>query len=142
MLLKEKESLSKSEIEKELGKMGDYVKIDYLSRSLKKNLDFDTRKFVHVKLAEIYESLKMYFEAARIVRNSAEINTTYENKMKDHLKSMELFIKSGSYDEAEISFTKALSVVKENQKIQIKKQHTEAYKKQAEYYEKLAEENI
>ena len=128
-----KTKLTKREIEERLAGLGDYVKIDFLTRSLN-NTDLETRRFVLVKLSEIYESLKMYFESAKSIRSAADINTSDEGRMKDHLRSMELFIKSDNYDEGEISLTKAMACAKESQKQILKRKRIEIYKNQAEEY--------
>jgi len=126
----ENSQLTKREIEDKIRTVGDYVKADYLTRSLKKNLDIDTKKFVLSKLAEVYESLKMHSEAAKSLRIVCELQTSSDAKIRDLLKSMELFITSGNFGEAETSFTKAFSLEKDSQKRDLINKHIEAYKKQ------------
>lgn len=126
--------VNRRDIEAKLANVGDYVKIDYLTACLKHNLDFDTKKFVFLKLATLYEERKMFQEAGRVIRNAAEINTTYEGKMSDFMRGMELFIKGGAIDEAEASFAKALACADGIQKERLKNRRKEAYKKQAAEY--------
>lgn len=133
MLYKAK-TITRREVEEKLKSVGDYVKMDFLSQCLKMQIDFDTKKFILLKLTEIYEARKMYSEAARMIRNAAEINTTYDGKMNDFMKSCTLFIKSGSFDEADVSFTKALGSATELQKGRLKAARKEAYKAQAKEY--------
>src|SRR3989339_14067 len=102
---------TKKEMEAKLASVGDYVKMDYLTACLKKNLDFDTRKFALAKLAEIYEPRGMHAEAAKLMNASAEINTTFDGKIKD--------------------FTKALACGNERQKVEIKSKRKEFYATQA-----------
>ena len=40
--------------------MGEYVQIEYLERCLGKQLDFETKKFVLLKLSGIYENKSMF----------------------------------------------------------------------------------
>ncbi|HLC53001.1 MAG TPA: hypothetical protein VJK03_00515, partial [Candidatus Nanoarchaeia archaeon] len=131
MIIKEA-SLTRREIEARLAKVGDYVKMDYLQACLKRNLDFDTKKYALTTLAAIYESRRMFLEAGKMTRAAAEINTTFEGKMSDFMKSMQLFIAGGNFEEAEISFAKALACSDGMQKERIKLQRREAYKKQAQ----------
>ncbi|MBS3065671.1 hypothetical protein J4229_01355 [Candidatus Pacearchaeota archaeon] len=126
--------VTKRELEERLKNAGDYVKMDLLSSALKKQLDFDTKKFVLFKLAEIYETRKMFSEAAKMMRNAAEINATYEGKMNDFMKSCNLFIKGGSFAEGEVSFVKAMGCATELQKARLKTAKKEAYKAQAKEY--------
>ena len=127
-------STTRREIEEKIQNVGDYVKMDVLSAALKKQIDFDTKKFVLLTLAGIYESRRMFSEAARMMRNAAEINTTYDGKMNDFMKSAELFIKGGNYADSDVSFTKALGSANESQKERIKGMRREAYKAQAKEY--------
>ena len=126
-----KENVSRREIEAKLANVGDYVKMDYLSACLKKNLDFDTKKFTLVKLSEIYESRKMYLEAGKLLRAAAEINSTFEGKMNDFMKSMELSVKGGNFDDAEVSYTKALACADGMQKERLRARRKTAYINQA-----------
>ena len=126
-----RENVSRREIEAKLANVGDYVKMDYLSACLKKNLDFDTKKFTLVKLSEIYESRKMYLEAGKLLRAAAEINSTFEGKMNDFMKSMELSVKGGDFDDAEISYTKALACADGMQKERLRARRKTAYINQA-----------
>src|SRR3989344_4016634 len=52
----------------------------------------------------------------------------------DYLKAMDLFIKGGGFDDADISFTKALGCAEGMQKERIKRTRKEAYLKQADGY--------
>jgi len=125
---------TKRELEEKLKNAGDYVKMDVLSSALKKQIDIETKKYVLLKLTEIYEARKMFSESARMIRNAAELSTTYEEKMNDFMKSCTLFIRSGSFDDADVSFTKALGCATELQKGRLKVARKEAYKTQAREY--------
>ena len=122
---------SRREIEAKLAGVGDYVKMDYLQQCLKKQIDFETKRFVMVKLSAIYESRLMFLDAAKLIKNVADINTTFEGKYNDFAKSMELFIKAGDYDEAEGSFKKALACGNERQRAALKIRLKDVYKKRA-----------
>lgn len=47
--------ISKSEIEEELQRKGDFVQIDYLTRFLESRISRDVKRFIYLKLAELYE---------------------------------------------------------------------------------------
>lgn len=127
---------TKREVEEKLKSMGDYVKMDYLSRCLKNNLDFETRKFVLNNLSKIYESRGMYSEAGRLSKSSADINTTFDGKINDFMKSVELFIKAGNFDEAENTFNKSVVLGNSNQKVDMKMKKKLFYFNQAKEYTK------
>tara|TARA_Y100000310_G_C20660824_1_gene804662 strand:+ start:1683 stop:2240 length:558 start_codon:yes stop_codon:yes gene_type:complete len=126
--------VSRREIEEKIKGMGDYVRIDYLSRCLDRGLDLDTRKFVLVRLAGLYEARKMFSEAAKLLKAAATINTTIKAQIQDFLKSGELFIKGGIFEDADASFSKALALANTREKSEIKYFSKEAYKTQAKNY--------
>lgn len=130
----EKKSVTRQEIEEKLKSVGDYVKMDYLQRSLKSNLDFETKKFVQLKLSKIYESRNMFSEAARMIKNAADINTTFKGKIQDYMKSADLFVKAGSFEEAEDVFKRALACGNNSEKMEIKGDYKRLFSAQAEAY--------
>ena len=136
MFSKERESnkISKQEIEDKISRVGDYVKMDFLQSCLKKHLDFETRRFVLLKLADVYEDRGMFSEAARLISTSAEINSTLDGKSRDYVRSMQLFVKSGKFDEADISFSKALACGEGLQKERVKTARKEVYQKQCKEF--------
>lgn len=134
MLVKER---TRGEIEEKFNQMGDYVKIDYLSSCLRNKIDFDTRKFVLVKLAGLYEQKKMYAHAADCMKNAAEINTTHQNRTTDFLKAIDLFVKGGDYASAESLLRLTLSHAETGQKDEIQRIVKENYKSHANYLLRL-----
>ena len=125
--------ITRREIEEKIASVGDYVKMDILSGYLKHPIDADTRKFVMVKLAGIYGDRGMHLEAGKLFKNAAELNTTFQGKINDFIKSGEFFIKSGDFDEADISFKKGLACANSEQKVQIKIAEKEFYKNHAKF---------
>ena len=114
--------------------MGDYVKMSYLQRALGSHLDFDTKKFVFLKLAEIYQSRNMFLEAAKMMKGGAEINTTFKDKIRDYMKVVELYIKGGDYVESDRIFVQALALASDREKQDLKRKRKEYYSIQAEEY--------
>ena len=127
---------TKKIVEEKLKTMGDYVKMDYLSGCLKNSLDFETRKFVLTTLSRIYESRAMYSEAGKLIKASADINTTFDSKIGDFMKAVELFVKAGNYDEADNTFNKAIVLGNQIQKGQMKARRKELYFAQAQEFMK------
>jgi tetratricopeptide (TPR) repeat protein len=128
--------VTRKEIEAKLAASGDYVKMDYLQACMKKTMDFDTKRFVMTRLSQIYEARMMFMEAAKLMRNVADINTSLDAKANDFLKSMALFMKAGSYDEADLSFKKALAVAAPSKKTEMRMRYKEAYKVQGKEFMK------
>lgn len=111
---------SRQEMQAKLAKMGDYVKIDYLQRALSSGLDFDSRKFALLELSKLYEHKGMYSEAGKMMKNAAEINTTFKAKLQDYMKSVELYVKSGMYQDADFVFAQALALATDREKPELK----------------------
>jgi tetratricopeptide (TPR) repeat protein len=127
----------KSEIEKALSTQGDYVQIDNLTRLLQNSPPLDVKKFAHIRLAEIYERRKMFYEAARMWDTLAQMTSDKAEKIKNYAKSTELLIRGGFLDRADLLVKKLMSEeIPASQKAEIQFNVKNAYKKQAEEYEK------
>jgi tetratricopeptide (TPR) repeat protein len=111
---------TKQEIEAKLATMGDYVKIDYLERVLKMHLDFETRKYALTVISGLYENRGMFNEAARARKGAAEINTTFRSKIQDYMKSIQLFIRGASFQDADFMFAQALALGNEKDKMEMR----------------------
>ena len=132
MHVKEK---TRRDVEEKLKTLGAFVKMDYLTSCLKQPIDFDTRRFALLKLAELYEQKKMFFEAGRMMHNAAPINTTIMEKIANYLHAAELFLKSGNFQHADIAFDKAIgSCETEQQRTHVKDKRINFYKQQAKSY--------
>jgi len=131
MLVKEK---NRREIEERLKGLGNYVKIDYLASCLKQQIDFDTKRFVLIKLAELYKEKKMYLESGKMMQNAAPINTTNKAMINDYILAAEMFVKAGNFYSADMAFEKALGCSGDNQRFEVKQIKIDLYKSQAEHY--------
>jgi len=125
---------TRSEIEAKLKTMGEYVKMSYLQRAAKSQLDFDTRKFVLLQLAAIYEQKHMYLDAGKTIKAAAEITTTFREKMMQFMKSVEFHIRGNDFTEAERIFAQALALGNDREKWEMKQQFKQYYFSQAQDY--------
>lgn len=128
---------NKQDIQAKLAKMGDYVKIDYLNRALGSGLDFETRKFVLLELSKLYEARSMYLEAGKLMKNAAEINTTFKGKIMDFMKSVELLVRGGNYTEADQLFAQTLALATDRERPELKQLIKGYYFVQARAYAKV-----
>ena len=129
--------MSKPEIEEFLKGKGDFVRMDHLSRFLdEKGLPADRKKFVYQKLIEIYEQKGMFGDVAKMYRNIAIISIAFSEKIKNHVKEAEFYVKSGFFEDADAAVKKAMGESNASQKAEISFVIKEFYKKQAEVYEK------
>lgn len=125
------------DIEARLRKIGgDMLKIEYLENCLKQGLANDVRRFCHLKLADLYSSKAMYFEAAKNMNGAAECATTYKDKMQLYMSEALLWIKKAEYANAENAFKKALACGNGVEKEKLKEQLKKEYFTLAENFEK------
>jgi|SRR3989344_5017607 len=130
---------SRRAIEQKIANVGDFVKMDYLNECLRKPLDFDAKRFVMTKLASLYEARLMHSAAGKLMRSGAEINPNFNGKISDFLKSAELFVKAGIFEETDLSMKKAMGGTTEVQKREIKDKIKEFYKTEANFRMKRGE---
>jgi len=133
--------MSKHEIEKELEKKGKFVQISYLTNFLKEELTFETKKFVFFKLANLYESIGMFKDAARMYHNIALISIIFTEKIKNHMKEAELFLRTGDFEKVNEAIKKALNQGNASEKAEIFFNLKTMYKNQAEIFEKSLKRN-
>ncbi len=133
--------MQKHEIEDFLSGKGDFVRIGDLNRFLKEPLTMDMKKFVYLRLAEIYEKIGMLMEAAKMYDNAGIIAIAFSEKIKHLVKESELYIKAGSFDRAEEAMKKAMNQANTVEKQDIYFAVKDFYKRQAEVYEKELKRN-
>jgi len=122
---------TRKEIEQKFLEMNDYLKMEYLKACLNNELDFDTKKFILVKLAGLYEAKGMLIEAGKMMRAAGDINTSVGTKVSDFMKSAELFIRGGDYESADAMKKKAMAAVPKESAMEIERSIKEFYKIQA-----------
>ncbi|MEX2017000.1 MAG: hypothetical protein WD876_00835 [Candidatus Pacearchaeota archaeon] len=131
-----KRNMSRGEIEKELLDKGDFVQIDHLTAFLKQDIPTDIRKFVMIRIAELYEKKFMFREAAKLFNNVAMLVIPFKDKIQHHVKEAELYIKAGDLREADHAMQRALAQANQFEKNDIMFSIKKFYKVQAEAYEK------
>lgn len=133
--------MSKSEIEKQLEGKGNFTQIGYLNQFLKESLTIEMKKFIFLKLGELYEKIGMLEEAAKMYNSSSIVSITFSEKIRHFVKETELYIKTGNFDKADGAMKKAMAQANSMQKQEIYFAIRDFYKKQGEYYEKELKRN-
>ena len=128
--------MTKSEIGGKLADKGDFVQIDYLTNFLREPLSMDMKKFVFLKLAELYEKTSMLKEAAKNYNGAAMVSILFSEKVKHFVKEAELYIRAGDFEKADEARKKAMSEANSAEKGEIYFTIKNFYKKEAETYEK------
>ena len=101
--------MAKSEIEKELLGKGEFVQIDYLGAFLKEDLPTDIRKFAMLKMADLYAKKYMFIESAKIYNNLSIRTIPFKEKIEYHVKEAEMYIKGGSFRDADSAIQRAMN---------------------------------
>jgi tetratricopeptide (TPR) repeat protein len=125
---------TRSEIEAKIKTMGEYVKMSYLQRAVKSQLDFDTRRFVLLELTKIFEQKSMFLDAAKTMRAAAEITTTFREKIGQFMKAVEYNIKGNGFADAERIFAQALALGNDREKWEMKQLYKQFHFAQAQVY--------
>jgi len=133
--------MSKSDIEKCLGSKGNFIKIDYLTKFLKEDISLDMKKFCYSKLAETYENMKMFSDAARTFSSLAIISLTFSEKIKNYISESKFYIKAGEFTKSDEALKNAMNQGNNLQKNQIYEEIKKFYIKVAENYEKETKRN-
>lgn len=124
--------MTKSEIEKDLYGKGNFVQIDHLNRFLKKHpINMDTKKFIFIKLASLYESSKLFGETAKAYDNAAGISLTFAEKIKYYIKAAEFYAKLGVFDRVDETVRKAMTEANSKERGDIQSTIKMMYKEQA-----------
>ncbi|MEK6909315.1 MAG: hypothetical protein AABX23_04655 [Nanoarchaeota archaeon] len=125
---------TRSEIDAKIKTMGEYVKMSYLQRAVKSQLDYDTRKFVLLELTKIYEQKGMFLDASRTIRAAADITTTFKDKIEQFMKSVEFSIRGNKFTDAERLFQQALALGNDREKWEMKQMYKKFHFGQAQTY--------
>ena len=126
--------MTKSEIEKEVSKWGEYVQIDNLTRFLKTNpgIPLDVKKYINQKLGEVYEKRRMFFDSAISYEKVADLCVSRQEKVKSFFKAIDNYIKSGYFDRADETTKKSLQEATSQERTEILRTLKEFYKQEAE----------
>lgn len=133
--------MSKLDIEKCLASKGNFIKIDYLTRFLKEDIPLDMKKFCYKKLAETYESMKMFNDAAHAYNSLAIIALTFNDKINNYVKEAKSCILAGNFSKADEATKKAMSEGNSLQKEEIYGEIKNFYLQVAEDYERADKRN-
>jgi tetratricopeptide (TPR) repeat protein len=127
--------MTKSDIERELCRQGDYVKIDNITRFLKENPAFEIKKFLLYELIKIYEGRKMFCDAADSCSRLLELTENEKEKIELLMKQTEFYIKAGFFDKADMVLKRMIEEINPKERAKIMMNIKEFYKNQALSYE-------
>ncbi|MCW8966826.1 MAG: hypothetical protein OQK82_09115 [Candidatus Pacearchaeota archaeon] len=134
-------NMSKSDIEKCLASKGGFIRIDYLTKFLKEDLSIEMKKFAYLKLAETYEGMKLFSDAASVYESLAILSLTFAEKRGYYLKGCELCILAGNFVQADEFLQKSMSQANANKKREIYDKVKDFYKRIAKHYEEEDKRN-
>ena len=122
---------SKREVEAKANTMSDFLRMEYLELVLRKNLDPEVLRYCYQELSKLYELRSMYPEALKYLAKQKEICILQREKIDCVNKEIELSIKSGNFDRAEIILKDGIKDLSEKDKFEIRRKMIEAYKQEA-----------
>lgn len=127
--------MTKQEIERELQGKGDFVQIDYLTKFLEEKPSILLKRFTYLKLADIYESKKMFVDSGKMFENLAVISENFSNKSKYFIKAAKSYIKDGFFEKADLAVKEAMIEANNYEKGEIYFEMKNFYKDLAKEYE-------
>lgn len=127
---------NKVEVEAKAKTMSDFVRMEYLELCLRKTFTMDVYKYCHKELSEICERRIMFPQAARHMLEVEKLSSSFKEKIEALVKSVELWIKGGEYNNAIYLYKKALDMANEYEKYEIRRKLVEILKKQGANLEK------
>ena len=134
-------NMSKLDIEKCLNSKGNFIKIDYLTKFLKEDIPIDLKKFCYIKLAQTYENMKLFSDAAKTFGSIAILSIAFTEKIKNHIMEAKNYVKASEFAKADEATKKAMSQGNSFQKDEAYIEIKEFYKKVAQDYEKDMKRN-
>lgn len=150
-----KKEMHKDEIEAALKGKGEFIQIDSLEKYLKSMPPLEMRKFAYMKLAQIYETKKLFGDAARMYKNITLSSVTVKEKIENLNRETDAWIKAGDFYEADKTMKAAMEESTFKERDLILQKAVELYKNYAEilekerkinqaskYYEKLLKMNL
>ncbi len=117
MLLRKE--MTTQEIEYFLKDKNDFVKIDLLGRLLNEHIQNTTRKFVFLKLGEIYERVSMFSDSASSYEKAEGLSNSKGEKKNLLVKAAQLFIRAGDFNRADGMIRTAVSDASSFEKAEI-----------------------
>lgn len=133
--------MSKLDVEKCLNAKGNFIKVDYLTRFLKEDIPLDMKKFCYIKLANTYEAMKIFGDAAKVYGSLAIISISFTDKINNYVKETKFYIQAGNFPKADEAMQKAMSQANSIQKDEVYEEIKNFYKKVAESYENETKRN-
>lgn len=128
---------TKKEVEMRASTMSDFLKMEYLESCIKKTNDPEILRYCYKELSILYERRSMFNEALKYIAKFKEVCILQREKMESESKEIELLIKSGSYERADLEFKEACKTLAEKDKFELKRKIIELYRKEAQNFEKF-----
>lgn len=127
--------MSRAEIDRELEGKGEYIQIDLLNKFIDEKPGILIKKYAYTQLAKIYQSKKMFKDAAKNYECLAILSVAFTDKVKYFLIAAEFYIKDGVFNEADSAMKKAMQEANSFEKGEIYHSIKKYYKNQAQEFE-------
>jgi len=129
---------NKREVEARAKSMSDFLRMEYLESCVRKFLDPEILRYAYLELSKLYEARIMYTEALKYIAKYKELCILQRERTECIIKEIELFIKAGNYERADIAYKEACKDSTEKEKIDIRSKMVQYYKNEVMKFEKSA----
>lgn len=115
--------------------LGDEKKIEFLENLLKKELDNEAKKFIMLKIAELYEKKNLYNSSLHYLLSAATLADKWSEKIPLLMKITQIYIKLFDFINAEDYFKQAIEISNLNDIERLRQEYINYYLKEAKFYE-------
>jgi hypothetical protein len=124
------------EIQEKAGRMSDFLRMEYLESAAEKFHEVEIHRYCYLELSRLYEARKMYSDAIKYIFKYQETLVIQTEKNKAMFKEIELLIRAGQYERADLLVKKLMENSKEKEKFELIRKVVDEYKKEALVFEK------
>jgi tetratricopeptide (TPR) repeat protein len=126
------------EVQEKSARMSDFLRMEYLESVLAKFHDIDIHRYCYLELSKLYETRKMYSDAIKYIFKYQESVITQTEKNNAMMKEIELLMKAGQYERADLLVKKLMEHIKEREKFEVIRRVVELYKQEAFEFERIS----
>lgn len=124
------------EVQEKAGKMSDFLRMEYLESAAMALHDIEVHRYCYLELSRLYEGRKMYSDAIKYIFKYQESLVSQFDKNKAMFKEIELLLRAGQYERADMLVKKLMEHIVDSDKFELIKRVIEIYKQEAIKFEK------
>lgn len=126
---------TKREIETKAASMSDFLRMEYLESCIRKFTDVEILRYCYQELSRLYEGRSMFTESLKYIAKYKELCVLQKERQLAILKEMDILVKAGYYDRADLAFKDAIREVTDRERFEVKRKIVDLLKAEAKKFE-------